>query len=268
MKNHTSFLCFAVSLFLLTSCVTGTKLENSSNSYLQENDAAYSHSPIDFENEDVKAVLQFDGARWVELFIENKTDNVLQFTTDLSTFTFADGSNTGLIPSGTKFIEAGKSIPPFVIAPKSKFQKSFSAVDAIGYLEVSGWYSADWLPESLKGTNFIFSYKFDGVDKYIVFQGDKSQSTQPPSPPPQKTALGNVRADKRFWNVLFLKSVEKRRKILFDEAMVEAKRKYGENIDLKNLRYEGVWNPASLLFYFSMLGFVEDASLTADVFTK
>jgi hypothetical protein len=86
--------------------------------------------------------------------------------------------------------------------------------------------------------------------------------------PVQSASLGTVIVKETYWNFLFLNSVENRRKVLFDKAMVEAKNKYGENIELKNLRYQGDWNAASLLFYFSMLGFVEDATLTADVFPK
>jgi hypothetical protein len=62
--------------------------------------------------------------------------------------------------------------------------------------------------------------------------------------------------------------VDKRREFLLEQAKKEAEKKYGNNIELTNIEYEGNWSPASILLYFSMLGFVEKASITADVIQK
>lgn len=68
-----------------------------------------------------------------------------------------------------------------------------------------------------------------------------------------------------FWNVLFLRSVEERRNELYRTALYKAKSVYGNNIELKDLTYEGKWSAKSLLLYFSIFGFVENASLRANI---
>jgi len=258
MKKFTIIFGFIVILFSFSSCVTMNQVEFGKK--------FASHSPIEFENEDVKSTLTFNNAEWVGLVIESKSESVLQFITDLSTFTASSGNSSKLVPEGTKYIDAKNSVPPSAIPPRSRFQKSFFSADSIYYSsgQYGGWRSQAWIPNSLAGTTFVFTYKINGIDKYIIFSGDKSQS----SLPVQSASLGTVTVKETYWNFLFLNSVENRRKVLFDKAMLEAKNKYGENIELKNLRYQGDWNAASLLFYFSMLGFVEDATLTADVFAK
>jgi hypothetical protein len=77
--------------------------------------------------------------------------------------------------------------------------------------------------------------------------------------------LGSVIVKKTFWNILFASPVNERRRTLYNLAMQDARYRYGDDIVLRNLRYIGSWSPMSLVLYFSLLGFVEDASLTADV---
>ena len=100
MKKNIGIFGVIAILFSLSSCVTMNQVEYGKT--------FASHSPIEFENEDVKATLTFNNAEWVGLVIESKSDNVLQFVTDLSTFTASSGNNSKLVPEGTKFIDAKK----------------------------------------------------------------------------------------------------------------------------------------------------------------
>ncbi|MBP7030987.1 MAG: hypothetical protein KBB84_08300 [Spirochaetes bacterium] len=245
-----------LALFLLTSCVTTNQVE-----YGKEN---ASHTPIEFENEDLKATLSFESSQWINLSIENKKEDVVQFVTDLATFSSVSGNTSKLVPDGTKYIDVKNTVPSSAIAPKSNFQKSFFSADSVYYQsgEYGGWRTRNWIPDSLIGSTFIFTYKINGNDKYIIFKGDDSVS----SLPAKATSFGSVTVNKTYWHVLFLKSADSCRESLYEAAMTEAKKQYGENIVLKNLKYKGNWSPASLLLYFSMLGYVEKASLTADVY--
>ena len=105
--------CF-LALFLLTSCVTTNQVE-----YGKEN---ASHTPIEFENEDLKATLSFESSQWINLSIENKKEDVVQFVTDLATFSSVSGNTSKLVPDGTKYIDVKNTVPSSAIAPKSNFQ--------------------------------------------------------------------------------------------------------------------------------------------------
>jgi len=244
-----------LSVMLLLGCVTMNQVEYGKQ--------YATHTPIDFANEDVSATLQFDNQEWVSLTINNSSDTVIQFITDLSSFTSISGDSSKLVPDGTKYIDAKNVQPSVAIPPNSKFAKTFFSANSIYYAsgQYGGWETSAWIPNSLEGSSFVFTYKLNGIDKYIIFGGDKSVSSMPKS----DKILGTITVKQTYWNFLFLNSVENRRNNLFENAEKEAKEKYGSNIQLKNLRYVGDWNPASLLFYFSMLGFVEDAALTVDI---
>jgi len=245
-----------VMILLFSSCVT---------SEINNDEVIISHAPIEFENEDIKAILTITNNKWVSLLIENKSNNVLQFITDLSTFNTSSGNSQKLVPEGTKFADVNNSIPSSAIPPKSKFQKSFFSSDSVYYSEnLMTWKSNEWIPNTLEGVTFLFTYKNDAIDKYILFSGSESL----PLSSFQPQTLGRITVKETFFNFLFLKSIEDRRDILYEKAMAESRKKYGNNIELVNLKYMGEWKNVSLLLLFSMLGFVEDATLTVDVISK
>ena len=99
-----------LALFLLTSCVTTNQVE-----YGKEN---ASHTPIEFENEDLKATLSFESSQWINLSIENKKEDVVQFVTDLATFSSVSGSTSKLVPDCTKYLDVKNTVPSSAIAPK------------------------------------------------------------------------------------------------------------------------------------------------------
>ena len=67
------------------------------------------------------------------------------------------------------------------------------------------------------------------------------------------------------WHILFTGNTEE---TVLERAEAEAEAKYGEGAFPMNIRYNGNWSASSLLLYFSMLGWVEKLSVTADVFKQ
>lgn len=253
------FLIMSILLmaFTITGCVTMNMPEYGRN-YV-------THEPIKIEDENVKAELSFMNDEWVNLTIINKSKDVIQLINDLSSYNDDRGNNSKLIPEGTKYIDANNSIPPIAIPPESMYKKNYISSNHIYYEsgQYGGWRTKPWVPNSLKKVSFIFTYKVNGMEKYLLFKGENTNEVLK-----EPEMLGTIDVHERYWNVLFLKSVNERRSLLYTKALIEAKKKYGDNITLKNLQYIGEWHPLSLVLYFSMLGFVEDASLTADVYNN
>ncbi len=77
--------------------------------------------------------------------------------------------------------------------------------------------------------------------------------------------VGKISAEKTCWNWLFLKSKEERSTELKDILTEKARNEYGEDAVISLETAEGQWSPASLLMLFSLLGFVEEASMEAAV---
>lgn len=240
---------------ILTSCVT-----------MKPNIADLPRPEMDFQNDLVDARLNCQNSHWATISIENKSDKVITLIWDLSSFTSETGNSQRLIPEGTKYINANSSIPPITIAPNSRFIKSFSSSESFYYQsgQYGGWRDIPWIPKDLRNTKFVFGYRIGQNDSFIVFDGNESsvKMEQPPK------VIGSVRYEKTIWNILFIKSPTKRRLFLLNQAKDIAKDKYGDNIELINIEYRGKWSPFSLVLYFSALGFVEHASITADVVMK
>lgn len=83
-----------------------------------------------------------------------------------------------------------------------------------------------------------------------------------------ESIIGNVDLKKTYIHPLFLgfSSVTKRTQ-LHEKLLQKAKSIYGEDVDIVNVVYESSWSPASLIFYFSLLGYVETAYAKADVYS-
>jgi hypothetical protein len=219
--------------------------------------------PIVVSNEDVDAVLTAESSVWIVLELKNKTDKVIVLENDLASFTYPGGQNTKLAPDGTRYIDANKPFPEVTIPPKSNFNIAFFAVESIYYTsgEYGGWGSSSWVPQSLEGTSFTFAYKIDGIEKFIVFSGNEISKIVTTA----SIKIGTITHKEIFWNILFLYSVENRRSYLLSKAKEDAVKIYGPDIQLINIEYTGSWNALSLILDFSLLGFVEDAAVTADV---
>jgi hypothetical protein len=247
-----------VCLFLVLGCFIQGCITTSQYRFGQ---AHRSHESLRVEDESIVATLEFVEAKQVNLSINNKTDMVIELLVDPSSFTYATGVSSKLIPAGTRYIDSTQVQPSIAIPPKSNFYKSFFSADSVSYVsgQSGGWKIRNWIPNNLTGSSFVFPYKVKSGEGYLVF---KNQKTEPAT----SQSLGPVSVAVTNWNILFQNSVTQRRKAIYNKALETAQSQYGNQVELRNLRFIGKWSPMSLLLYFSILGFVEDASLTADVF--
>ena len=80
--------------------------------------------------------------------------------------------------------------------------------------------------------------------------------------------LGTIEVSTLESNFLFHRDYDKNRDAMehiSEKLYEEAIEKYGENIELVNIETSTSWSAFSLFYYFSMLGFVEETTATADV---
>lgn len=83
----------------------------------------------------------------------------------------------------------------------------------------------------------------------------------------QHKIIGQVEVTKTYIHPLFIgASSIKKRTELQNMLLTKARQNYGSDAELLNINYESSWNGWSMLFYFSMMGFVEDAKATASVY--
>lgn len=194
--------------------------------------------------------------------IKNKSDKVIIL--NLDTFSFSkDGSNSvRIVPEGTKYIDASRSVPPISIPPESNISKAFYSSEALEYVsgKYSYWKTNPWIPANLYYSSFIISYTIDSKSYFLIVKGSDN-ITLPKTP----KIIGKVEAKKTYWHVLFIGNPDEHRAELRKIASKRAKEIYGMESKLINEIFTGNWNPLSILLYFSMLGFVEDAQINADV---
>lgn len=243
-------LFIIVSVIALSSCVTMSDPNISQHLQLPKKLTVVTDSGI-------TASVSFDDRVWMVLEVENNTNEPVRIEPDNSSFAFPSGQTSKPVSEDTRGYDAGRSVPPIVVGAGEKFRGEFVSRNAISYNY--GWRLSEWVPINPEGLAITIGYSTAGNDGYFSFKYD-SQSANAPD----WTTLGEVEVEKRFWNFLFLRSGDKRRKELFELAQEKALAEYGSD-RLINLKYEGSWNGLSLLLYFSMLGFVEDATLTATV---
>ncbi len=274
MKKAISVILIAASLLLTIGCVSGTEkiakqktFEQGDYRYEDENLIA-----LISINKEIVTDNHFDFDIYVDFTIENKTGEGISLITDYLSYNFTSGKMVKLLPGETKQLHTALSSPPIAIPPHSTIQKTFYFVEASDGAQIALKFI---VTPTLENASLVFGYRKDGKEIVsMVTPADIVNVTtysgyvyrDPNRPLPEhKNKLGQVTVKQKTWNLLFTKSIEKRRQILFDKATQKAVEQYGNDILLANVRYEGMWNPLSLLLYFSMLGFVEDASVTADV---
>jgi hypothetical protein len=210
-----------------------------------------------------------DSISSVELEMTNKTDYGLSLITDYSSYNTNNGLVMKLVPGETREIHTALTLPQIAIPSKATIRK------LLYFTEDSASIIVDPL---LSDSYLVFGYNMGGKETILtitnkhfvresVVQG--SLWNDPTTMLSEyRTVLGQVTVEKKNWNILFLQSEEGRKKVLYDMAFKLAKERYGDDIVLANIQYSGKWNPLSLVLYFSMLGFVEDATATADVLGK
>jgi hypothetical protein len=191
-----------------------------------------------YEDENLYAELDTNDPAMVTLSVVNQRTQEIEL--DRGRLSYARNGET-LQLSPVVLSQIGTSAPPMAIPPQARLERSF-APERLIRTEKGKLIIPDWVPDELDGSVFRFGYKAPDGEKEILFP-----DTQ------QRQLLGTVKIanDTVF---PFFKSVEARRKNLYNLALAQAAGSYGSNVKLVNLRYD------------SAKGFFkESASLSADV---
>lgn len=266
------FVLSIVAVCLFTSCVTGVDSlaisidSTQSNLLFEDENIATSITIIKSkENGNVQ-----NSSSSVTMQIKNKTNKGLSLITDYTTYMTSNGELLKLVPGETVKITATLSQPPIAIPANSTISKTFYFIDDIKVVDAL-------LDPELQNSSIVFGYKLDNHEticnvsnEHINHIGkvDGMYQMRDGSHPAYSKYLGQVTAKKKNWNILFLSSEEARKQALYNQVLEVAKKQFGNDIIIANVRYNGSWNPLSILLYFSMLGFVENATVTADVLGK
>jgi hypothetical protein len=191
-----------------------------------------------YEDENLYAELDTKDPSMVTLMVVNRRNQEIELDRDGMSY-IKGGQIMQMSP--LVLSQAGTSVPSLIISPQSQMSRSFAPEQLIR-MEKGKLVIPQWVPEKIDGSTFHFAYKTPGGEKKIVFPDNQ-----------ERQLLGTVKItnDTVF---PFFKSVEKRRKVLYDLAYAQAASSYGSNIRLVNLQYD------------SAKGFFkESSSLNADV---
>jgi hypothetical protein len=177
-----------------------------------------------YEDENLYAELETNDPTMVTLRVVNRRNQEIEL--DRDGMSYVKG---GQIMQMSPLIlsQAGTSAPPLTVPPQARLSRSFAPEQLIR-VEKGKLVVPQWVPENMDGSVFRFAYRTPEDEKKIVFPDNQ-----------ERQLLGTVKIgnDTVF---PFFKSVEKRRKILYDLAYAQAADSYGGNIRLVNLRYDSV----------------------------
>jgi hypothetical protein len=191
-----------------------------------------------YEDENLYAELDTNDPAMVTLLVVNRGDREYELDRDRLSYT-RNGQTLQMSP--LVLSQTGTATPPLTVPPQARLSRSFAPEQLIrtenGKLVVP-----EWVPEKLEGSVFRFPYKAPEREREIVFPDNQ-----------QRQLLGTVKIANDTAFPVF-RSVENRRKNLFNQAQAQAVASYGSNIRLVNLRYDSVKG-----------FFKESSSLSADV---
>jgi hypothetical protein len=127
----------------------------------------------------------------------------------------------------------------------------------------SGWATREWAAIPAAGSSFTIGYFVRETLKFLecVFT-DTTPATIEAKP------KGTVTVRRVYWHPLFIGFPQIERDELRSDAIQRATIEFGEPVRLYNLSYRSEWNGWSLLLYFSLLGWIENAILTADAYDE
>jgi hypothetical protein len=191
-----------------------------------------------YEDENLYAELDTNDPTMVTLLVVNQRDREIELLREGLSYT---GGGKTLPMSPLVLSQTGTSVPPMIVPPQARLNRSF-APEQLVRVEGGKLTVPEWVPEKLEGSVFRFAYKAPEGEREIVFPDNQ-----------QRQLLGTVKVSNDTAFPAF-KSVEDRRKNLYNLAYVQAVSSYGNNIKLVNLRYD------------SVKGFFKESStLSADV---
>lgn len=251
MKKSILFLVSLIALVALASCSTTGYLMNEEDTI-----PVVTYAGV-VEEDDYKVSVEGDYsngvvARYLTVSIQNKSNAPIILDLNKSAYSGLSGS-ARMVDGSTTRMNANLSQPLYTVVPKSSMTRNLYDPSENGF---SVGVDIEGAENYGLNTHVILCLTIDGKDQYVdvplrstieVVEGEK---------------IGEVSLSFSKWHFLFLGNT---RQAVVDKAKAEAIVKYGEGIRIENIRYNGHWTPASLLLYFSLLGWVEKVEVTADV---
>lgn len=231
MKKQLVIVLCVLFILLFSSCITTFNPEG---------------ELLTYEDDNVELNVAYNfGRNYIGIDLKNKTNDGIIFITD-----YASCNGEKLVFGETRVLDANKSQAVVPIAPNISLIENMYLTKENSLIR--------------SGSNFTFGYKtMDGKEEMINMTYKNIALKE------QKYSelLGSVSVTKQNWVPLFLiPPPSSRQETLKNMLLAEAKKQYGENVVIDDVKYEGDWNGLSLIFYFSMLGWVEDASAIANVY--
>ncbi len=230
---------------------TGSKAKTA-RQYIKENQIT-----ITRENEDIEVVLSIGNLEEMQVTIYNKSNAPIIIDWDGFSYVDQDKFAHRLIHGGVRIIEKEKPQAPQTLPGASRLADVLVPVDFIAKGK-----PLNWIPVPPNNISVTVAYLTNNKSMFLecVFSAFPDQKITKDSP-----IIGSVESKKVFIHPLFIATPESNRKALYKNAEEKARKEYGINIELVNLVYYSEWHFASLLFYFSMLGWVENATIMATV---
>ena len=214
------------------------------------------------EDENLQAFVAVHNSRDVELQLRNKTDQPLIIDWDSFAYRSPSGESMRVIHAGVRLIDRNQPQSRNTIAPNAQLSDMLVPSDAISYSsgKYGGWSTNPWAPIPPRNISFTIAYEIANQQRFLECSFTEDDIIRSIGRP-----IGHVSASKTVWHLFFINNPEGNREDLLKKAHEMAVQQYGQDIKITNPKYSSNWNIASLLLYFSMLGWVENASVTADV---
>lgn len=241
-----SFLIILVVLCFFTSCATSGMIDSVSepvnNQISNEKFSLSIHADVKGNN-----------YPYLSLLLNNKTNSVI--LVNLNNSVISGGAISYRVVSGeTRNNMSNLAQVNIPVAPISSSMVSLYNPDTIesGKKIISKGFSFG------KGASLTLCLNIDGKDEYITIPLFGNASTDLSN----QDVVGTINFDYTSWHFLFLGDPKES---IMEKAQKEAVKRYGEGVRAANIYCESSWNPASLLFDFDMLGWVENIKVIADV---
>lgn len=256
MKKIIVGLCLCV---LLASCQTGI-IEmgtDGTKTVLTEKDLEMYSISGSYEDDDLSISISTEYTDLVPYYytvmIKNNTDTLMSFDPNQCVASAMVGGSIRLVDGETKKINVNLEQAKFPIAPGSYVSRDMYPVNDVDLIFAS---SVDTI---------IIPIEKDGKTKFYSVPIEKSYRTETVNVETdiEQVPVGKVSLKKTYWQFLFIGNPQDK---IVKDLQEEAKRIYGEDAYLGNIKYEQNWNALSLILYFDLFGYVSTIDATADVY--
>lgn len=237
----------------LVGCKTVTGSMDSYEEVKTEQDQRDFEGQAEFNGVTISAVAHKVGGTIADIDIEitNKFDKVVIFNVDNSNLVI-NGTSNRVVVGETKKINSDLQQPTFTIAPNSSLKKTLCNPRSTDYLY-------GWVFDEQQDLRLSICLNVNGEDAYI----DIELSTNESKISYKEEKIGEVQAEFTKWHIFFLGSDEF---AAANALLKQARKQYGDDTWIKNIKYEANWSPLSLVLYCDLFGYVRQGNASADVY--